>query len=69
MFIDDAVVNKHNTLYTNDNINVTIINQLVMFSDSNHFTTKIYHRSNIANNITRHNHNNYEHNVIQQVIV
>ena len=30
MFIDDVVTNKHNTVYTNDNINVTQINQLVI---------------------------------------
>ena len=28
-FIDDAVINQHSTVYTNDNTNVTIINQLV----------------------------------------
>ena len=33
----------------------------------NIFTKKIEHTSNIINNITRHSHNNYEHNVIKQV--
>ena len=28
---------------------------------------RINNTSNITNNITRHNHNNYEHNVIQKV--
>ena len=28
---------------------------------------RIFNTSNITNNITRHNHNNYEHNVIKKV--
>ena len=31
-----------------------------------YFTKKIKHTSNISNAITRHNHNNYEHNVINE---
>ena len=30
------------------------------------FTKKLEHESNITNNITRHNHNNYEHKTIKQ---
>ena len=30
-------------------------------------TEKNFNTSNITNNITRHNHNNYEHNVIKKV--
>ena len=28
---------------------------------------RIEHKNNITNNITRHNHNNYEHNVIKRI--
>ena len=31
------------------------------------FTKNIEYTNNITNNITRHNHNNYEHNVIKKV--
>ena len=36
-------------------------------TDNQYFTKKINYTSNITNNITRHNHNNYEHNVIKKV--
>ena len=52
------------TIYPDDNINVTEINKLVNFSDNNYFTKNIEHTNNITNTITRHNHTNYEHNVI-----
>ena len=65
--VDDVVINKHNTLHTNDNINVAKINKLVIFNDNNYFTKKTEHTNNITNNITRHNHNNYEHKVIKKV--
>ena len=35
-FTGDVVINKRNTIYTNDNINVTNINKLVNLSDSNY---------------------------------
>ena len=38
-----------------------------MFNGNTHFTKKIEHTNNITNNITTHNHNNYEHNVINKV--
>ena len=63
--IDGVVINKHNTIYTNDNINVTTINRLVNSNDDNYFTKRIGNTHNINNNITIHNHNNYEHNVIK----
>ena len=28
---------------------------------------EIEHKNNIINNITRHNHNNYEHNVLKRI--
>ena len=40
-FTDDAVINKHSTTYTNDNINVNKMNKLVNFDDNNCFTKKI----------------------------
>ena len=46
---------------------VTKINKLVDFTDNTYFTKKIEHKHNTTNNITRHSHNNYEHNVIKQV--
>ena len=62
-FIDNAVIYKHNTIYTNDNTNVIKMNKLVHFNDNHYFTKKIEHTNTTINNITRHNHNNYEHNV------
>ena len=41
--MNDVVINKHNTIYTNDNINVTKTNTLVNFNDTNYFTKKIEH--------------------------
>ena len=38
-----------------------------MFNGTTYVTTKMKHTHNITNNITRHNHNNYEHNVINKV--
>ena len=35
--------------------------------DDNYYTKKIEHTTNITNNITRHNHNNCEHNIIKKV--
>ena len=66
-FIDDVVINKLNTIYTNDSRNVIKINKLVKFNDSSHFTKKLEHTSSTFNNTTRQNHNNYEHNVIQEI--
>ena len=43
------------------------MNKLVNFNDNSYFTKKIDHKNNITNNITRHHHNNYEHNVIKKV--
>ena len=63
-FIDDVAINKHNTIHSNGNTNVTKMNRLVNCSGNNCFAKKIEHTSNITNNITRHNHNNYEHNAI-----
>ena len=42
-------------------------NSLYNVTDNNYYTKKNFNTSNITNNITRHNHNNYEHNVIEKV--
>ena len=42
-------------------------NNLLNTTDNQCFEKKIEHKNNITNNITRHNRNNYEHNVIKKV--
>ena len=42
------------------------MNKLVSFNDNNYFTKKIEHTNYITNDITRHNHNNFEHNVFKK---
>ena len=46
------------------NINATNINKLVTFNYNTYFTEKLEHTRNTTNNITRQNHNNYDHDVI-----
>ena len=43
--------------------------RIIVYSvtDNDCYTKKNFNTSKITNNITRHNHNNYEHNVIKQV--
>ena len=65
--MDDVVINKHNTIYTNDDRNVTEINKLVQFNGNGYFAKIIDNTNNITKHITRHDHNNYEHNVIKKV--
>ena len=60
-------INKHNTINTNDTYNITKNKSLYNVTGNNYYTKKTFTTSNITNNITRHNHNNYEHNVIKQV--
>ena len=64
----DVVINKHSHIYTNDNTNVSNINKLVMFNDINYFTKNIEHTNHTINNILRQIHNNYEPNVVKQVL-
>ena len=64
MSLQMIAISKHNTLNTNDTYNVTKINKLANFKYNNYFTKKTEHKNNITNDTTRHNHNNYEHNVI-----
>ena len=64
-FTNDAVNNKHNTINTNDTYNTTENNNLYNSTGNNYYSKKNFNTSNIKNNITRHNHNNYEHNLIK----
>ena len=63
---NDVVINKHITINTNDTYSISKTNNLLDVTDNQNFTKKTEHKHNIANNITRHNHNNYEHNVIKR---
>ena len=60
-------INKHNTFNTNGTCNITKNNSLYKVTDNNYYTKKNFNTSNATNNITRHNHRNYEHNVINKV--
>ena len=64
---NDVFINKHNTINTNDTYSITKNNSLYNVTDSNYYTKNNINTSNITNNITRRNHNNYEHNVIKHV--
>ena len=66
-FTHDVFINNHNTINTNDTYNISKTNNLLNTTDNQYFTKKIEHNNNITNNITRHNHNNYEHNVIKRI--
>ena len=61
------MIHKNNTVYTNDNRNVTKHNKLLNITDNNYYTKKREHTNSITNNITKHNHNNYERNIIKTV--
>ena len=43
------------------------MHELANSNENNYFTKGVEHTSDITNNITRHNHNNCEHNVIKKV--
>ena len=60
-------IHKHNTINTNGTYNITKNNSLYDVTANNYYTKKNVNTSNTTNNITRHNHNNYEHNVIKHV--
>ena len=59
-------MNKHNIINTNDTYNIIKINKLVKFNDNSYFAKKIEHTSIITNNITRHDHNNYELDIMNK---
>ena len=60
-------INKHNTINTSDTYSITADNSLYNVADGQYFTKENSNTSNITNTITRHNHNNYEHNVLKRV--
>ena len=64
----NIVIHKQNTINTNDNRNVTKHNKPFNVTVNNYYTKKINNTSNINNASTKHNHNNYEHNVIKKVV-
>ena len=64
---NDVFINKHNIINTNDTYNVTKNYSLYNVTVNNYYTKKNFNTSKITNNVTRHNHNNYEHNVIKKV--
>ena len=61
---NDVAINKHNTINANDTYIISKTNNTFNTTDNQYFTKKINNTSNTPNNITRHNHNNYERNVI-----
>ena len=61
------MIHKTNAIYTNDNRNVTQHSELVNITSINYYTKKIERTNDTTNNITKHNHNNYEHNAIKTV--
>ena len=69
-FNDDITLNKTSSTSYNDTCNITKHNNLFNITDNRCiFTKNNFNTHNITNTITRHNHNNYEHNVIKQVHV
>ena len=60
-------LNKHSTINTNGTYNITKNNSLYNVTVHNYYTKKNFNTSNITNDIARHNHNNFEHNVIKHV--
>ena len=63
----DGFINQHKTINTNDTYTSSNNNSLYSVNDNNYHTRKSFNTSSITNSITRHNHNNNEHNVIKQV--
>ena len=61
----DAFVNKHSTINTNYTYHIAKNSSLYNVIDNNYYTKKNLNTSTITNTITRHSHNNYEHNVIK----
>ena len=64
MFTNGVVINKHNTINTNDTHNISKADNTFNTTENQYFTKKMNSTSNLTNNTTGHNHNNYEHNVI-----
>ena len=64
-FNDDITLNKTGNKYSNGTCNIIKTKNTFNTTDNQYFAKKINDTSNLINNITRHNHNNYEHNVIK----
>ena len=61
-FNDGITLNKTNNNYSNDTYNRIKTNNTFNTTENQHLTKQINNTSTISNNITRHNHNKYEHN-------
>ena len=61
------LLNGTSNNYSNDTYSITKTNKLFNITDNNYFIQEINTTSKITNNITRHNHNNYEHSVINKI--
>ena len=66
-FNDNITLNKASINYSNDTCDTIKTNSTFNATDNQYFTKKTNNTSTISNNITRHNHNNYEHYVIKHV--
>ena len=66
-FNDDVTLNKTSNKCSNDTYNLITTNNTFDTAAGQYFTKEINTTSHITNDITRHNHNNCEHNVIKKV--
>ena len=60
-------LNKTSNNYSDDTYNTIKTNNTFNTTDNQYFTKKINNTSTTSNNITRHNHNSYEHHLIKKV--
>ena len=63
-FNEAITLNKTSNTRSNGTYIIIQTNNTFNTTDIQYFTQKINNTSNITNNITRHKHNNYEHNMI-----
>ena len=56
----------HNTINTNGVYNVSHTDNTFNTTDNQYCTKEINNTSNVANDITRHNHKNCDHNIIKK---
>ena len=66
-FVDGVGISKHKTIYTSDHRNVIKISKFVNSNGNGYYIKITSNTTNMTNNITRHNHNSYERNVIKKV--
>ena len=66
-FNDNITLNKASNTYSNDTCNKIKTNNTFNTTGNKYCTKKIHNTSSITNDTTRHNHNNYEHNVIKRI--